>query len=171
MEEKGIVCEEAKLSFPQPDAPKRLDEITPSKVFLMFNEGYSPMEVVDETDGDPIKIRDWYRAWLDMRTDWTRVKNENLDREARRTFAELKELLGKDALKMQGRKPSGLIAAIYYILAREEDLIVSQAELAEYYRISEPCIRENIKLLQQLMKDKSPKLANWSLMKSSERGT
>jgi len=157
------------LSLPEPEVPKRVSEVTPSEVFEMFREGCSPEEVVIQTDADPVKIRDWYRAWLDMRGDWGKEKSKDLDRAARERLAELKELLGRKAVKLQGRKPSGLIATMYYMLAKEGGFYVSQAELAEYYRVSEMVIRENRKLLEQLMKEKGLKLTTNSFVAVSER--
>jgi len=159
----------AELSFPEPEVPKKTSEITPSRVFKMFDKGCSPMEVVLETDGDPTKIRDWYRAWLDMRTDWARVKGEQLDREARETLAELMELLGADAVKLQGKKPSGLIATLFYMLAKKEGLSISFKRLAEEYGVTEMVLYQNRKFLEQLMKDKGLKLTTRHFVVVSER--
>ena len=144
--------------FPEPEVPKRITEITPSKVFEMFNAGYSPMEVVLETDADPTKIRDWYRAWLDMRGDWAKGKGTELDRHARETLVELMELLGSDSVKFQGKKPSGLVGAMFCMLAKMEGLPVSQARVAEQYGVSDTLLHQNRKLLKQAMKDKGLKL-------------
>jgi len=147
------------LSLPEPEVPKRVSEVTPSVVFEMFREGYSPDQVVIQTDADPVKIRDWYRAFLDMKGDWGKEKGKEFDRVARE----------RDALKLQGKKPSGLIATIFWMLATEEELYVSQAELAERYGVSAMTIRENRKLLEQLMKEKGLKLTTHSLVAVSEK--
>ncbi len=158
------------LSLPEPEVPKRKIEVVPSMAFEKFNEGYTPMEVVLETDADPVKIRDWYRAWLDMRSDWAKVKGRELDGEARETLVELMELLGADSVKFQGKKPSGLVAAMSYILAKMEGLPVSQTRVAEQYGVSDMLVYQNRKLLEQAIKDKGLKLTARHFVVVPERG-
>jgi len=150
------------LSFPEPEVPKRISEVTPSMVFEMFNEGRRPIDVVIETDGDPTKINEWHKVWLEMggrqEEYWAKWKGKELDRYARETLDELKELLGTDSVELQGKSPSGLKAALFYMLAREEGLSASQSSIAAGYGVAEQTAYRNRRFLERLMKEKRLKL-------------
>ena len=46
---------------------KRMREVSPSKVFNMFEKGFSPMRVVIETNKDPATITEWFKEWIEMK--------------------------------------------------------------------------------------------------------
>jgi len=77
-----------------------------------------------------------------------------LELEAEKRLSDLKSSLGFKALILQGLRPSGLKAAMIYIIAREKGWdTITQHELAETYRCTEVTIHEKRKLLRRLMQE------------------
>jgi len=175
-ESSSIVAEEVRFRKITKVAKKKA-EISSSRVFKMFKKGHSPMDVVEETGADPAIIRDWFRAWVEMNEDWrwwrereAKVVEERAVQlktgELRKAWAkslikemevEAKNKLGQlgsgEAIKLQCKKPSGLIAGMIYILAKERGHVITQTQLADTYDITTQTIMKNVKLLKQLMQN------------------
>ena len=45
-----------------------------SQVFTMFEKGTSPMEIVKESNANPVEIEKWFEAWLEMNKNWRKWK-------------------------------------------------------------------------------------------------
>jgi len=176
-ESSSIVAEE--LRFRKITKVAKKKEVSSSRVFKMFNEGISPMNVVVQTDADPAIIQEWFRRWVEMNEDW-RWWREREPKVVEQKIVQLKtgelreawakslikgleveaknklEALGSDeAIKLQGKKPSGLIAGMIYVLAKERGLsgVVTQTLLAETYGITPQTAMKNVKLLKELMQN------------------
>ncbi len=77
-----------------------------------------------------------------------------LELEAENRLTDLKKRLGFKALKLQGKRPSGLKAGMCYIIAKERGLdIITQDKVAEIYGCTWITVHKNVKLLKQLMQD------------------
>jgi len=77
-----------------------------------------------------------------------------LELEAEQKLDELKKRLGFRALILQGKRPSGLKAAMIYIIAKERGWdIITQKQLAETYGCTEVSVQNNRKLLKQLIQN------------------
>jgi len=81
-----------------------------------------------------------------------------LELEAQKRLEDLKRQLGVKALILQGKRPSGLIASMCYIIAKERGWdIITQKQLAETYECTEVSVHNNSKLLKQLMENPAMK--------------
>jgi len=49
---------------------KEIREISPTRVFEMFDNGITPWDVVKKTNADPTKINEWFKAWVEMHGLW-----------------------------------------------------------------------------------------------------
>lgn len=49
---------------------KRLNELSPSQVFKMFEKGDSPIDIVIKTNGEPKKITEWFEEWKTQNEKW-----------------------------------------------------------------------------------------------------
>ena len=81
------------------------------------------------------------------------MKLAELELEAEKKLAELKRRLGFEAIKLQGKRPSGLKAAMCYIIAKEKGFDITQSQAAEIYGCSWYLLHNNVKLLKQLMRN------------------
>jgi len=86
------------------------------------------------------------------------VEFAELELEAENRLEKLKRRLGREAIKLQGKRPSGLKAEMCYIIAKERGLDISQDKVAEIYGCTWVTVHKNVKLLKQLMQDDVVKL-------------
>jgi len=81
-----------------------------------------------------------------------------LELEAEKRLEDLKRQLGGKALTLQGKRPSGLKAAMCYITAKQRGWdIITQKHVAEIYGCTEISVANNSKLLKRLMQDNGVK--------------
>jgi len=74
-----------------------------------------------------------------------------LEPEAQRKLEELTKQLGSEGVKLQGKRPSGLKAAMHYITAEGRGLNPTIRQMAELYECTDTTVSNNVKLLKQLM--------------------
>jgi len=78
---------------------------------------------------------------------------DELELTASHMLQELKRRLGWRAIALQGKKPSGLVAAMVYIIAKQKGLDVTQPQLSDVYNVSTSLIYNNRKLIEHILRD------------------